>query len=264
MLDIQYIYDITKTTLPMTKDVLHSCLNAAPMCGYVFCKYEDLITNVNKVNKVTEIDVTLNGENIYNLVNDPNSGADAIIKVEGIRKSNDSFTDTILQSNGNETWTDFSTYSEFMRDEILDVKEKIFKKVFWSFDNIQNWFLQGNVKLNTSMMASYAKDWELFKSDVVATKDLSSFINACSDEAREKYTGILIQQTKKLLIKYKKELSDHFEANNKNEVTITLVKPVINRIYVLSSNYARCKKEWPGLDVVSVSQRNFDMMGVFI
>lgn len=264
MLDIQYIYDITKTTLPMSKDVMQGCLNAAPMCGYVFCKYEELIKNINNINKVSEIDVTLNYENIYQLINDPNSNADAIVKVEGIRKSNDSFTNTILQSKGNETWTDFSTYSEFLRDEILDMKEKIFKKVFWTYDNIQNWFLHGGVKLNTSMMGTYARDWDLFKSDIAGTKDLDSFINACSKESRQKYTGMLLAQSKNLLMKYKKEIKDHFEANNKAEMTVTLVKPVINKIYVLSSNYTRCKKEWPGLDVVSVSKKNFDMMGVFI
>lgn len=264
MLDIKYIYDITKTTLPMSKEVLHSCLSYTPMCGYVFCKYEDLISTINKINKVSEIDVTLNYENIYQKINDPNTNADVIIKVEGIRKTNDSFSNVVLQSKGNESWTDFSTYSEYFRDEVLDIKERLFKKIFWTFENIQNWFLQSSVKLQTNMIATYAIDWDLFKSDVITTKDLNGFINACSDEARNKYTDILTQQTKKLLLKYKSELRAHFEENNRTELEVTLVKPVVNTIYVLSSNYNRCKKEWPGLDVISVSKKNFDMMGVFI
>ena len=46
MLDGKYIFDVTKTTLPITKEVIDSCLSTSPSFGYVFTNYENLITKL--------------------------------------------------------------------------------------------------------------------------------------------------------------------------------------------------------------------------
>ena len=47
MLDSRFIYDVDATTLPLSKDLLKSCINSKPIFSFVLCKYENLITTIN-------------------------------------------------------------------------------------------------------------------------------------------------------------------------------------------------------------------------
>ena len=51
MLDGKYIFDVTKTTLPITKEVIDSCLSTSPSFGYVFTNYENILFSGEIVSK---------------------------------------------------------------------------------------------------------------------------------------------------------------------------------------------------------------------
>ena len=264
MLDGKYIFDVTKTTLPITKEVIDSCLSTSPSFGYVFTNYENLITKLNEINKAKEIQVSLNIETIFQSINDPNTNTDVLIKIEGIKTDNNQFINTIVNSENDKSWTDFTTYSNFMKDDIVDIKTKIFKKFIWNYENVKNWFMNNDIKLQMYMMNEYSEKWDMFFKDVINTTDLITFINSCSDESKNKYINCLIKNTKKLLDKYKDEVIEHLLTSDHKEDFITLKNPIISKIYIVSNLYNRCKKEWPALNVISLSQRNFNTLGYYI
>lgn len=262
MLDIKYIYNISRTTLPMDKETLESCIVLGPTFGYVHCSYDDLVHTVDTINIAKELTVTRNANKIFDLATDIESTPEVIFKVEGIRTNSDSFTDTVLSTNELETWTDFSTYSNEFKEDIRRLKELCFKKLLWTYENIHGWFLENNIQLGTSIEYGLASDWEKFKADVALTEDLESFVAACREEDKQKYVTALIRNGKKVLEKHKVEYMLHVTENDNVESEIVLRNPIINRIFVVSSKAPQCKKEFPGLRVTSISQRNFGLIGI--
>ena len=65
MLDSRFIYDVDATTLPLSKDLLKSCIDSKPIFSFVLCKYENLITTINTINRSPEISGTLNGNVLF-------------------------------------------------------------------------------------------------------------------------------------------------------------------------------------------------------
>ena len=264
MNDIQYIYSINKTTLPISKEVILDCINNAPVFGYIYCKYNQLISKIKEINLAPSISVTKNPEKIFTDINNPEETPEVIFKIEGQKLNNDPYIDTVIKNNDIDSWTDFTTYSKEMRTEILELKEKLFKKFLWNYENIHNWFLSGNIQLGNSMELQYAKDWNIFRNEVVDTEDLDSYIQACDDIAKENYKKFLIKNTKNLLKKHRVELMLHVDVADKNEETMTLNKPIINKIFLISNKYNQCRNEFPRLKVVGLSQRNFNMIGIIV
>ncbi len=262
MLDIKYIYNINKTTLPMDRKTLSDCITVAPIYGFIHCPFDSIIDTVNKINSAKEITVTKNTEEIFNTTNAVETTPEVVFKVEGIKKSADTYLDTVLSTNDIETWTDFSTYSKEFRSDILRLKELCFKKFLWNYDNIHAWFQSSNVQLNASEEYRLTNDWEQFKQDIANTDDLESFIGACSDKGKQDFVNTLIHNTKKILNKHKVEFMLHVSENDRTEKTIVLENPIINQIFVVSSKYSDCRKNFPYLHVTSISQRNFNMIGI--
>lgn len=262
MLDIQYIYNVNKTTLPMSKDVLINCINNAPVFGYIHCPYRELINKINEINSATQVSVTKNPQEIFAATNNVEAAPEVVLKVEGQKNNNDAYADTVLRNNNIDTWTDFSTYSKEFRSEILHIKELCFKKFLWNYEHIHNWFLSGNIQLDITDEYKLAKDWELFKDDVANTPDLDSYISSCDETAKKKFVNALIQNAKKVIMKHRVEFMTHVEVSDKNEVSITLNNPIISKILIVNNKYNQCKKEFPMLNVVSISPRNFNMIGI--
>lgn len=262
MLDIQYIYNVNKTTLPMSKEVLLNCINNTPMFGYIHCTYNELISKIREINSSTQISVTKNPQEIFNATNNVEASPEVVFKIEGQKVSNDAYVNTVLQDNSIDTWTDFSTYSKEFREEILYIKELCFKKFLWNYENIHNWFLSGDIQLDTAIEYALAKDWNMFKTDVANTVDLDSFISSCNETDKKNFVNTLINNAKKIIMKYRVEFMTHVENNDKTETKITINNPIINKIIIVSSKYNQCKKEFPMLNVMSISQRNFNMIGI--
>lgn len=262
MLDIKYIYNIQKTTLPMDRDTLLGCINNSPIFGYIYCRYDELLNYVKRINSASEIDLTKNPNKIFNDINDPEGTPEVVFKIEGYKKNNDPYINTVLKTNDMETWTNFSTYSTFMRSDIMDMKEKLFKKFIWNYENIHNWFLSGDIKLSSNVEIEYTKNWEQFKEDVVNTTDLESFINSCGENDKENYKKFLIKNAKKLLKKYKYEIMKRVDVADKSQEVTSLENPTINKIFIVSNKYNQCKAEFPKLNVLSLSARNFNLVGI--
>ena len=262
MQDIKYIYNIQKTTLPMDRDTLLDCINNSPIFGYIYCRYDELLNYIKRINSASEIDLSKNPNKIFSEINDPEGTPEVVFKIEGYKKNNDHYIDTVLKNNDMETWTDFSTYSSFMKEEILNMKEKLFKKILWKYENIHYWFLSGDIKLSSNVEAEYAKNWESFRDDVVNTEDLESFIHSCSENDKENYKKFLIKNAKKLLVKYKYELMKRVDVADKKQEVTSLEKPIINKIFIVSNKYTQCKNDFPNLNVLSLSTRNFNLVGI--
>ena len=122
MLDSRYIYDTDETTLPLSKELLRSCIDSKPIFSFILCKYEDLIKTINTINYADEIEGTMNCQMLFDSVNSPETNFDCVIKIEGIKKSEDNYIEHVLQSKDNCTWTDFKTYSKEMKREIRGMK----------------------------------------------------------------------------------------------------------------------------------------------
>lgn len=262
MLDIQYIYNVNKTTLPMSKEVLINCINNTPVFGYIHCTYSELISKINEINSATQISVTKNPQEIFAATNNVEAVPEVVFKIEGQKVNNDAYANTVLMNNDNDTWTDFSTYSKEFRADILNIKELCFKKYLWNYENIHNWFLSGDIQLDTATEYALSKDWEMFKNDVANTIDLDSYISSCNETDKKNFVKTLITNAKKIIMKYRVEFMTHVEETDKNEIKIDLLNPIINKIIITSSKYNQCKKEFPMLNVMSISQRNFNMIGI--
>lgn len=264
MLDVNYIYDITKTTLPMSKEILTSCLDSVPVFGYKHCKYENLIKNINEINSSTELRVSRNPDKLFAEYNDPTMAPDVIFRVEGVKQSEDEYVQRVLRANDYESWTDFTTYSIELRDDIKDLKERIFRSVLWSIDNVNNWIDSLGIALLASNKQKYLSSWNDFKNDVLLSNDLSKYVQACSSDDRQLYIHKLMNGARNLLCKYKDEVMAHLNKANTDVAEITLSNPVIDEIFILSNKAQLCKKEHPLIKFTSLSQRNFNLIGTMV
>lgn len=264
MLDSRFIYDVDATTLPLSKELLKSCINSKPIFSFVLCKYEDLITTINTINHAQEINGTLNGQTLFDSVNSPLTSFDCVIKIEGLKKSEDNYLDHVLQSRDECSWTDFKTYSKELRSEIRGLKETVFRKALWNQDTIDTWFDVTNIQLPDSVRTSLGSDWKLFLDTVVRSSDRDSYISSCSDDSKKLYTDLIYKNAKPLLDRYRVELMAHATQQNKNDDTVVVTKPVVSKIYIMSNNYAKCQRDWPTLRVSALNKKNLETLGLYL
>ena len=264
MLDSRFIYDVDATTLPLSKDLLKTCLNSKPIFSYVLCKYEDLITTINTINHAEEINGTLNGQTLFDSINSPLTSFDCVIKIEGIKKSDDNYLDHVLRSNDSCTWTDFRTYSNELRKEIRGLKETVFKKALWSQDAIDTWFQVAGIQLPDYIRTSLGSDWKLFLDTVIRSTDRDAYISSCTDESKKLYSDLILKNAKALLNRYRVELMSHVNQQNKNDDTVIVTKPVVSKIYILSNKYSKCQNDWPTLRVSPLNKKNLETLGLYL
>ena len=264
MLDSRFIYDVDATTLPLSKDLLKSCINSKPIFSFVLCKYEDLITTINTINRSPEISGTLNGQTLFDSINSPVTSFDCVIKIEGLKTSEDNYLDHVLQSNDDCTWTDFRTYSNELKKEIRGLKETVFQKALWSQEAIDAWFEVTGMQLPDSVRTSLGTDWKLFLDTVIRSSDRDSYISSCTDEAKKLYTDLIYKNAKNLLDRYRVELMAHATQQNKNDDTVKVTKPVVSKIYIMSNNYAKCQRDWPTLRVSPLNKKSLETLGLYL
>lgn len=264
MLDSRFIYDVDATTLPLSKELLKSCINSKPLYAYVLCKYEDLITTINTINHAEEINGTLNGQMLFDSINSPVTSFDCVIKIEGLKKSDDNYLDHVIRSNDDCTWTDFRTYSKALRKEICGLKSTIFRKSLWNRDSIDTWFSVNKIDLPDEVKNSLATDWELFLDTVLRSSDRDSYISSCSDDSKKLYADLINKNAKNLFDRYRVELMAHAQQQNKNDETVVVIKPVVSKIYIMSNNYAKCQRDWPTLRVSPLNKKNLETLGLYL
>lgn len=264
MLDSRYIYDLKATTLPLTKELLGSCLDNKTIQSYVLCKYENLITTINTINREPEISGTLNGKVLFDSINNPTTSFDCVIQIEGLKKTNDNYLDHVIQSKDRVTWTDFRTFSNEMRAEILGMKEVIFQKTLWNRENIDSWVEEKKIQVPQSLIEQISTDWKTFKSMVLSSRDVDSFISCCSDDSKNKYIALIYKNAENILSRYKVEIMAHAQQQNKNDDLVTIRKPVVSRVYVMSNLQGRCAKDWPALQVFPLIKKNLETLGLYL
>ena len=264
MLDSRYIYDINATALPLTKELLSSCLNNKTIQSYVLCKYDNLITTINSINREPEMSGTLNGKVLFDSINNPTVSFDCVIQIEGLKKTNDNYLDQVLRSNESVTWTDFKTYSAELRAEIKGMKESIFKKTLWNRENVESWFQRSRIEVPDTMKDELINDWSAFKKLVLSSRDVDKYASSCTDDSKREYLYLIYKNATNLLHRYKVEIMAHANQQNKNDDLVTIRKPVVSRIYIMSNLYARCTKDWPNLAVSPLIKKNLETLGLYL
>lgn len=265
MLDSRYIYDTDETTLPLSKELLRSCIDSKPIFSFILCKYEDLIKSINTINHADEIEGTMNCQMLFDSVNSPETNFDCVIKIEGLKKSEDNYIEHVLQSRDDCTWTDFKTYSREMKREIRGMKIELFKRALWNDENLESWVNSSDLAdLPQSTRDTLTSDWNVFLNSVIRSKDLEKFISCCTEDSKKLYRDLIYKNSNNLLNRYKVEIMAHATQKNKDDQTVLIKKPVVSKIYISSNNYAKCQKEWPTLRVSSLNKKNLETLGLYL
>lgn len=264
MLDSRFIYDIRATTLPCSKELLDFCLDKKPITSFVLCKYERLMETIRTINYASEISGTLNGKVLFDSINNPETSYDCVIKIEGMKSTNDNYLNHVIRSKDKITWTDFKTYSQQLRSEIKGMKEAIFRKTLWISDNIDSWFETCDIQLPDKIKMDLNSSWPMFKETVIDSGDLDKFISCCSDESKANYRQLIYKNSAKLLDRYRAEIMAHATQQNKNDEEVTIRKPIVMKIYVMSNLYSRCLRDWPSLRVSSLNKKSLETLGLYL
>ena len=56
----------------------------------------------------------------------------------------------------------------------------------------------------------------------------------------------------------------HVNQQNKNDDTVTIKKPVVNKIYIMSNLMNKCQKEWPTLRISALNKKNLETLGLYL
>lgn len=262
MLSYQEIFNIQKTTLPLTKKELEGILSKSVFTGYVQCSYSVLVQTLKDIATAETYQCTINPERMYQNGNNPFEKGDCIIQIEGTRYYEE-FINRVIQSQDSKEWTDFVTYSETFRDELKAAKESIIKKYLWNRQNIMNWCEEKFIAIIGEDKEKLIMDWDNFKAKVLLTSDLYGFIECCNESELQLATKALSNILCQKLTKYRPELMLHITNNSKRETIITVKKPIIKRIFIVSSYAKQCEKDWPIIKFTSLDKRSFDTLSMW-
>lgn len=262
MFSYSEIFNIQKTTLPISAKELSGVLSQKSFMGFVQCPYNRLIDTLEEISKADTYKVSINPNQMYHNGANPFHQADCVIQVEGLR-SFDEFVNKVVAQEDTKEWTDFITYSETFKDEIRILKSQIIHKYLWNIQNINNWFDDARIALPTSRKEEIAQNWESFKQSVLLSSDLYSFIDSCDEGSLKRATESLARCTIKKLQKYRPELDKHVNNNTKREIDITVKNPIINRIFIVSNFANQCEKDWPSIKFTKLDRRSMDAISLW-
>lgn len=262
MLSYSEIFNIQKTTLPLSKKELESVLSKSVFTGYVQCSYSVLVQTLKDIATAETYQCTVNPEQMYQMGNNPFERAEVIIQIEGTRFYEE-FINKVISNEDTKEWTDFVTYSETFRGELKSVKEQVIKKYIWSRQNINNWCEEKYVPLLGEDKEQLITDWDTFKAKVLLTKDLYGFIECCNESDLAKATKALSSTLCTKLQKYKPELMKHITNNSKRELNITVKNPIIKRIFIIASLAKQCQTDWPVIKFTTLDKRSFDTLSMW-
>lgn len=262
MLSYSEIFNIQKTTLPVTKKDFEQLLSKQVFMGYVQCEYNRIIDTIKDICKAETYQVTVSPETLYNDGNNPFHKAEVMIQVEGIRDFSE-FIDGVISSQDEIEWTDFITYSETFKDEIRNLKSKVIRNILWNQSNLNRWFEEKHIALLQSDKDALVTDWEKFKEKVLLTTDLYDFINCCDEVELKKSYRVLVKNLMKCLDRYRPELNLHIDRKTKKEPRISVRHPIVNKIFIVSQYAKQCQKDWPKLRFISLDKRSFDSLSLW-
>lgn len=256
------IFNIQKTTLPISAKELSNVLSKKSFMGFVQCPYSRLIDTLEDISKADTYKVSVNPNAMYQNGANPFHMGDCVIQVEGLR-SFDEFVNKVVAQEDTKEWTDFITYSETFKDEVRILKTQVIHKYLWNAHNINNWFETAGMKLPMNRRNEIISDWEEFKKSVLLTSDLYSFIEACDEGTINQAVKSLNKNIIAKLQKYRPELDKHISNNTKRETDILLKNPIINRIFIVSNYANQCEKDWPSIKFTRLDRRSMDAISLW-
>lgn len=262
MIEFDNIFNINKTTLPLTKNDVESVLSNSIEMGFVYCSYSEIVQTLKMISSATYVVASVNPDEIYNGINNPYTKADVIIKVEGTRTLEE-FTTSIIKGNEDNSWSNFTTYSSLFQSSIRELKSQVIQKYLWTRKNIDVWFQSSNVAITADTKERIIGDFEYFKTCVLTTKDFDTFIQCCDEDNKKDAEKVLRANANKVLKKYKHEFTHHLGNISKKAPTIKLKNPIIVQVFVLNQFSAECKKEWPKIKFKSLDKKNFDTLSLY-
>ena len=262
MLNYADIFDIKRTSLPISKEKLQKLLFKKTMMGYVQCQYSNLIDTLKNICQAPEFSACLNPNELFNQTNNPFNKAECFIQIEGT-SSCDEFVNHVVNGEDDDTFMNFMTYSETFKDEITALKINVIKNYLWNEHNVNNWFEEYSIKLPYSRKQEIISDFDSFKEYVINGNDMPQFIDACDEGNKKKALEVLSHNLVKKLEKYRSELENHINNNTRRESMVVLKKPVVNRIFLLSNFAAQCRKEWPKIQFTALDKRSFESIGLW-
>lgn len=262
MLSYIDIFDVKKTSLPISKEKLSSILSRKTVMGYVQCQYSNLIQTLKDICEAGEYTVSLNPNEMFNQTNNPFDRAECFIQVEGT-SLNDEFINHVINGEDDDSYMNFMTYSETFKDEIATLKLKVIKKYLWNEHNISNWFNDCDIQLPYSSKNEILNNFESFTKNVILSNDFERFIDSCDDGSKNKALETLTYNLIQKIEKYRPEIEHHVENTSKRVTEVALKNPIINRIFILSSFARQCEKEWPKIRFTALDKRSFESLGLW-
>ena len=262
MISNKDIFNVNKVVMPFSGKDIDSIISKSVISGYVATTYDTLITTLKDIARAPQYPVTLNPNAIFMGSNNPLTRNNVIIQVEGTQLYTE-FINNVVKTGESESWSNFITYSELMKDEIKNIKTLAYKKFLWNYHNIDAWFTNKNIGLITNDKNILLTDFESFRDKVLKTGDFEGFIDCCVDEDVRKAINYIVIHGCELLKKYKDELNNHIANDNKRQETIMLKNPIIMKIYLQSSVANQCRKDWPKIKFNTLDKKSFDTIGLW-
>ena len=262
MISNKDIFNVNKVVMPFNSKDIDSIISKSVITGYIATTYDMLVDKLKEIAKATQYPVTLNPNAIYLGSNNPLTKNNVLIQVEGTQLYTE-FINTIVKTGENESWSNFMTYSELLKDEIKSLKITAYKKFLWNYHNIDAWFTAKNIGLITNDKNILLTDFDSFKTRVLMTDDFAGFVDCCVDEDVRNAINFIVKHGCELLRKYKVELNNHIANDNKRQETIMLKNPIITKIYLQSTVANQCKKDWPKIKFNTLDKKSFDTIGLW-
>ena len=121
MISNKDIFNVNKVVMPFSSKDIDSIISKSVITGYIATTYDMLVDKLKEIAKATQYPVTLNPNAIYLGSNNPLTKNNVLIQVEGTQLYTE-FINTIVKTGENESWSNFMTYSELLKDEIKSLK----------------------------------------------------------------------------------------------------------------------------------------------
>lgn len=256
------IFNINKVSIPFSKTELEKIINKTVTNGYISISYENLIETLKEISNAQEYQVTLNPNTIFMHSNSPLDKSDVLIRVEGMQTYKE-FIDNVIHDEDDISWSNFLSYSELFKDEIKSLKTRAYRKFLWNYHNIDTWFTEKNIGLLTNDKNMLLSDFSLFYERVLKTDDFKSFIDCCLTDDIQRAVAYIVKGGCSILMKYKTELNSHIVMDNMQQEVIILKKPIITKIFMLSSAASKCRKDWPKIKFTVLDKKSFDTIGLW-
>lgn len=262
MISNKDIFNVNKVVMPFSGKDIDSIISKSVISGYIATTYDGLIDKLKEISYATQYPVTLNPNTIFVGSNNPLTRNNVIIQVEGTQLYTE-FINTVVKQGDSESWSNFITYSELLKDEIKNLKITAYKKFLWNYHNIDAWFTTKNIGLIVNDKNILLTDFNSFRDRILKTDDFEGFIDCCVDEDVRKAINFIVKNGCELLKKYKVELNNHIANDNKRQETIMLKNPIITKIYLQSSVANQCRKDWPKIKFNTLDKKSFDTIGLW-